>query len=284
MTPAEEILKKVRDIPPLPNVVMQILKLSNSPSASAKDLVEVMELDPGITAKVLRLCNSAFFGLPQKVTSLQTATVYLGLNEIINMVVMGCFNSFYSSPQPGYGLEKGELWGHSVAVALASWRLANRLNYHDPAAAFTAGLLHDLGKIVLHEYVHQESERIQSLIELHDLSFAEAEKKVIGMDHCEVGELVAKKWNLPENLQLAIRYHHAQELEGADVKIMAITHISNSICVLLSIGSAGQGDVVKELSKNALEIIQMTEDDLLSQSAEMIDDFKRATNLLKTGQ
>ena len=279
MISSEQILARVAEIPPLPDVVFQVLRLSNSPKASAKDFVEVIQLDPGITTKVLRLSNSAYFGLPQTVSSLHQAAVYIGINEIVNLVIIGCVNSAYDAPQPGYGLAKGDLWRHSVAVAIASRRLAKKTNYGDPQVAFTGGLLHDLGKLILHEYVHQNLDEIQAVVEQKELNFFEAEEKVIGINHCDVGRIVAEKWNLPESLRDAIQLHHAPKLDVEDADLVALVHIANILCLDHMIG----GPIIPQVTEydpSALEHVNLDAEKLEAEVEPIREDFENANDLL----
>ena len=280
MLTLDSILSKVQDIPPLPDVMVKILRLTNDDDSSAKDLVEVMRLDPGITSQVLRLCNSAFFGLPREVTSLQHAVVYLGMKEIVNIVMMGCAGRYYDTPHPAYGLEKGELWRHSVAVAVVSQCLARQIGYEDHQSTFTAGLLHDLGKIVLHEYVHQNLDEIQYLIDTHEISFNAAEKEIIGYNHAEVGDIVASSWNLPEDLHMAIRHHHDHDVDCPSKKIVAIVHAANQLCHTFKIGSSQERNGIYPVFPEALEILGQSQEYLLALEDTLFEQYQSAQDLV----
>ena len=281
MIQPEQIVEKIRDIPPLPDVAVKIWRLSNSPDSSARDMVDVMKFDPGITARVLRLCNSAFFGLPRKVTSLQHATVYLGMNEIVNIVYMSCVGNYYGNPHPAYGMEKGDLWRHSVAVALTSQDIAQEIKYPETQAVFTAGLLHDLGKLLIHEYVNQRLTEIQDAVENQNLRYYDAEREVLGMDHCQVGELVANVWNLPATLRSAIRYHHAPQDAEAEPQIAAIVHIANVFCRISGLGTPLSREDQYQFCDLALQTVGLDADEILERQEHYFELYHNASDLLQ---
>ena len=117
MIKLEHLVKKIEDLPPLPEIVVKLLKASRDPNVSMREMVELIKHDPALTIKVLRLCNSSYYGLPRKINSIQEALVYIGTDTLVNFVLAGCLSTFYQQAQTGYGLEKGELWRHSVGCA-----------------------------------------------------------------------------------------------------------------------------------------------------------------------
>lgn len=241
MIDMDTILKKVDSLPPLPGTAVRLISAVNDPKVSINQIVEIIKYDQALTARILRLCNSAYFGLSRQITSLNDALVCLGTSKLLQIVMAVHTSGVLSGRQAGYDLAIGELWKHSVAVAHASAYFAKRTKLDNTNVAFTAGLLHDIGKVVLSEYVADEFSRILTLVSKENRAFVEAEREVLGIDHTQIGAAVAEKWDLPEPLVRCIRYHHdPSELETPDPLVDAV-YLANCICLLLGIGLGADG-------------------------------------------
>jgi putative nucleotidyltransferase with HDIG domain len=236
-----EIAAQVGELPPLPSTSVRLLGVINDPTASIEEIVEVIRYDQALTTSVLKLCNSAYFGLSRQVTSLSDALVCLGTVKVLQLIMALHTNALLQAPQDGYGLESGILWRHSVAVALAATQFARQIRHPNVNMAFTAGLLHDIGKTVLGRSVAQEYARILSLVTEHHKAFVEAEREVLGFDHTEVGAMLAERWKLPERLVLAIRFHHEPSaLDPAD-RLVDCVYLANCVCLMMGIGLGADG-------------------------------------------
>ena len=156
MTEVAEILKKIPKLKPLPDTAMKIIKAVNDPTASVGDIVETIKYDQVLTAKVLRICNSAYMGLDREITSLKEALMFMGTKRLTQIILLAVPDSPLMDKVEGYGLAQGDLWIHSAGAAIAAQNLGTIVKYPDPNLLFTAGLLHDIGKCLLQEYVGQE--------------------------------------------------------------------------------------------------------------------------------
>src|SRR5689334_20501137 len=221
----DALLKKIEDLPPLPEIVVKLLKASRDPNVSMRAMVELIKHDPALTIKVLRLCNSSYYGLPRKINSIQEALVYIGTDTLVNFVLAGCLSTFYQQAQTGYGLEKGELWRHSVGCAIAAQRISAWHADESSAQAFTAGLIHDIGKIILNTYVGAEIDTILKMVEQEQVAFTEAEKRVLGFSQTEAGARLARHWNPPEPLIEAIEFHQMPEKAKVAPKLVSQVHL-----------------------------------------------------------
>jgi putative nucleotidyltransferase with HDIG domain len=275
-----QIVRRIQQIPPMPDVVLKVLELSEQPKTSVRDLVEVIRLDPGITFKVLRLCNSAHYGLPRKVSSLEKALVYLGNSTLVNFILTSYAVDVYQAATLGYGLEAGELWRHGVAAALAAELIADRVKVSDPGLLFTGALLHDVGKLILNEFVVAEGERIHAHVEKERCPFLDAEKAVLGFTHAEVGAQIASQWNLPPVLVHCILHHHDPESAEEDAGEVAIVHLSNTLALMggFGIGSEGQGYMFEP---KALERLGLRLEDLMGLSPPLHERFGKAVDLIR---
>lgn len=258
---AQKILKEIRDLPPFSAIANRALKLTNDPRASAVDISRVISYDPAFTARVLRMANSAYYGFARKVTTVSEAIVILGYETLKSVVLALTLQKFYDNEIRGYGLEKGDMWKHSVGCALAARLLATQVKYPAVEEAFVAGLLHDVGKVILNEYVRDEIDEIIELAGSQGLSFAEAEKRVLGFDHQDIGSKVAEKWNFSDTIVEAIRCHHRPERAKKEPELTAIVHVADFICLSLGLGIGNDG-MLYPLKKEALEILRLDEPEI----------------------
>lgn len=279
MIDLDNLINKIEELPPLPDIVVKLLHASHDPNVSMREMVELIKYDPALTIKVLRLCNSSYYGLPRKINSIQEALVYIGTDTLVNFVLAGCLSSFYQQAQNGYGMEKGELWRHSVACAIASQRIGTRMGENGSAQSFTAGLIHDVGKIVLNAYVGKEIESIMELVKGEKIPFGEAEKRVLGFSQTEAGDRLARHWNLPDSLIEAIAYHQSPEKAKVAPKLVAQVHLGNILCISFGIG-VGTDGLAYTFHPKALEMADIEVADLFHLSLDIHDDYKKAEELI----
>lgn len=258
---AQAILKEVKDLPPFSVVANRALKLTNDPRSSAIDISRVISYDPAFTARVLRMANSAYYGFARKVTTVSDAIVILGYETLKSVVLALTLQKFYDRDIKGYGLEKGDMWKHSVGCALASRMIATKVKYKSVEEAFVSGLLHDVGKTILNQFVRDELDKIIELSIANGLSFSESEKEILGFDHQDIGAKVAEKWNFNEKIAEAIKCHHRPEKAYRDPELTAIVHVADFICLSLGLGIGNDG-LLYPLRKEALEILKLDEPEI----------------------
>ena len=241
MNLVDTILQSIKELPPFPAVVQRALQLVDDPKASADHVVDVIQYDQSITVSVLKVCNSAYFGLRRTVTSLREALVTIGFNQLVEIILSQESSRFFYGPGKGYELEYGELWKHSVACALLSRLVSKWLNREQKPAHFTAGLLHDIGKVILSKFVKDYFNAIKKLVEEKNLSFCEAEKLVLGIDHAELGGKITEQWNFPNSIVLAVRYHHTPFLTPEEHDVVQLIHLCDLIAMMTGIGGGADG-------------------------------------------
>ncbi len=237
----DNIVKRIDDLPPLPATFMKIVELSRNPNTSMKDLVDVISLDQAMVMRILRVCNSPFYGLRSQITSIAHAASYLGFSALQSIAATQATGSILNKKVDGYQLEEGELYKHSIATALGCRIIAEKKHRNLKDTAFTGGLLHDVGKLVLAKFVSEEFEKITEAVEKEKVSFNDAEQKVLGFDHTELGEKIAARWKLADNLCIAIRYHHDPLLCKKDAQIAHIVHVADAISMMAGIGAGADG-------------------------------------------
>lgn len=243
MSLMEEILAAIEEMPPFPQVVQRAMQALADPDYEVSGLVDILKVDQAVTANILKLCNSAFFGLPRKVASLKEAVVYLGANQLRQLLLSGAASKIYEKPNEGYALFADELWRHALATAVMAQVLRRHLRFKiDDNLVFTAGLLHDVGKVVLSAFVIDKYRAIESLVESGNCSFQEAEKDVLGFDHAQIGGKIAEKWEFPPEIITAIACHHEPSRAAKEFRLLAeVVALANNLAVMVGYGTGVDG-------------------------------------------
>lgn len=246
----DRILKSIKAIPAFPETVHRLMAVLNREDYSVRDLAAVVKYDQAITANVLRIANSAYFGLREKVKSIEQALSLLGRKNLIRTIqTAGVSKIFRAIPAKGYVTTGSELWQHSVAVALMSQILSRRIRGEEDAVLYTAALLHDVGKMVMGEYVEEAMTAIMDKVRNRGYSFLEAEEEVFGINHAELGGKIAEKWRYPEEIRDAIRYHHRPDLLSEDRPVPWFVHLSDQFASLMGVDGGIDGLACRALEQ-----------------------------------
>jgi putative nucleotidyltransferase with HDIG domain len=235
---ADEIIAQVKDLPVVSETARKLIVQLNQPDLHRDELVATVRGDNVLTAKLLRVCNSAYSGAREPVFSVDQALFLLGDNMIFRTVCAIGFGGSLGMAAPGYATEANGLWSHSLGTALGAEYLAEIESYGNflPSTAFTAGLLHDIGKSVISKVLTPKARTdIRGKIAGESLSRVEAEKAVLGADHCEVGACLLKRWSLPELIVEAVADHHSPVLKPA-IQLSAVVYLAN--CAVHLCGAA----------------------------------------------
>jgi putative nucleotidyltransferase with HDIG domain len=220
----EDIISRldgIDELPMLPDTVMKVNTMLQEVDFCIKDLSRIIEKDQSMVSKLLKIVNSTFFGLSSRISSVNHAIVILGLNTVRNALLSGSVIESMSSLENIKGIDIRDFWTHSISVAVMSNYLAEKTKLCFPDDCFTAGLLHDMGKLIISSYFVDEFGHICKFIKDENLSFFDAEKKVIEGGHDFIGAYLAKRWNLPPDLISTIRLHH-QPLNNLQENEMAL--------------------------------------------------------------
>ncbi len=226
-------IEQIENLPTLPEVANRLLKIINDPTTTAVDVANLISRDLSLTSKVLRLANSAFYGIPRTVTTVQNAVVILGLKVINTMV----FSITVVKMFPGDGnsqlFSRKKFWAHSLACAVLSRQLALRMRkftLFDPEECFCAGLIHDIGRIVLDQYFHENFLKAIQKAAKDKISLLQAESEVFGFTHTDVGDWLTSRWELPQDIRIPIVYHHAPGKTEFAREITTLVHLADSLC------------------------------------------------------
>ncbi len=220
------LMAAVDSMPAFPKNVQRILVLTSNLACSPKELVQLIGKDPVMTIKVLRVVNSAYYGLLTKITSIDHAVVFLGFNTIKNLALsMAAISMLPGNPLAGFDGQRYLV--HSLTVAAVARRLAQQLSDSDPNDCFIAGLLHDFGKVVVAQFMPAQFRKALEMSLWHDVALHLALREVLGVDHAAVGAMLAEKWRFAQNLVDTIRFQHAPD--QCDTSMMACVFAANQI-------------------------------------------------------
>ena len=223
----ETVMRSMEEIQPIPQVALKILRLINEEEHDIKELTEEIRQDQVICAKTLKFCNSAVFGCIKKIESLEHALAFLGFKNLVKLAISTLMGNFYGRSDAGYSLCKGGLYHHAVGTAIISEKLANLTAKVKPGLAFTAGLLHDIGKVVLDQYIASAYPLFYRQMFEEETDFSAAEKTNLGIDHTQVGGDLAVRWSLPDSLIDTIRHHHKPENALRNFELTYIVYLAD---------------------------------------------------------
>jgi len=236
----KKIFSQVQNFPSMSGAAAKLLALLDDPDTTPGQIEEVVRYEPSLTANILKLSNSAYFGLPTKVGSVKQAIILLGWKRVTQVVMTSCVSALMAKPIVGYELPAGELWRHSIGVSIAAEMLVKELKLQSAHEVYTAALLHDLGKLILGSFVKSELSVIEAKA-ADGIAFDEAERLVLGMDHAEVGAEILKSWSLPAEVIEIVRWHHDPGRAVKPTVGIDIVHVANVLCLTMGIGIGREG-------------------------------------------
>ena len=222
-------LDRIKEIPTLPTIVFELNKHLRDPDTSIKTVCDTIEKDQAIALKILKLVNSAFYGFKSKISDLRNAVVLLGYNAVRNAIVsISVINSFPKRVKL-IDFDVSQFWKHSLAVAVTSKNIAQLSGKESPDNCFVGGLLHDVGKVILAQYFPNLFETVWSTLQNEHLTFYAAEQKSLPIDHAKIGAHLAAKWQLPQGLIEAIRWHHEFQPQSKSANFVQNIYLANFI-------------------------------------------------------
>lgn len=262
-------IKSILQLPALPAHAYEIVELVDNPKSNAAQLGKTISSDPALSAKVLRMANSPYYGFPKKISTIDFAIIVLGFDTLKEIVISISLMSALQNNQ-GAHLDLEVFWDHSLSSAILARRLARETGYRLPSEAFMAALLHDLGVLVIHKYFQADYIKIHELIRDTEIPPLEAEKSVLGVTHADIGRWLAERWNLPTHLCEAIASHHTYESIEDDKTLAALIHVAD---VISNAGLSGSFVYDKGLTFNqsALSLLGLDGNEVLKKYADTTD-------------
>lgn len=260
MNDIKSIVKKIDGLKPIPQVASKVMSITEDPESSMHDLSDVIIYDTAVTSNLLKVANSAYFGLSEKVDSVHQAIVLIGMEQVANLVLLSAGSENLKGSQEGYDLEAGDLWKYSVSSALIARELAEKKGAKETHLIFTAALIKDIGKVILNQYVKNSFDKINVLVTEQYYTFREAEKEVIGIDHAELGGMVAENWKFSPKMIEIIRNHHRPQESSISEFESSIVYMADTICMMMGIGVGSDG-LAYRFHQKVVERLGLTERD-----------------------
>lgn len=223
----QEIIRSVDRLRPMPGNVTRILKEIENPNVSISDLAGLVSLDQALAAQILQISNSVALGYVRTFSTLYEAILHIGLGRLKSTLLTFPAAEMMKRRLSGYKLGEGELWQHSLVTAVISEWLAQALSYPNTEEVYVSGLLHDIGKLFLDQFVLRDYATIVEYVERYQMQLWQVEEKLIGVDHARAGGLIAEHWNFPVVLVDAIRFHHAPSFARINQRLPAIVNLAN---------------------------------------------------------
>jgi putative nucleotidyltransferase with HDIG domain len=263
------IVRDLESVEPLPANVARVLRLLDDSEVSIRRLAEALTRDPALTAEVLRVANSAVYGYGLALRSFSEVVMRLGLRRIRTLVLGVATSRMLARPLFGYGLGREALWQHARSTAQSAFYLAQVVHFPECEAAYVAGLLHDIGKVVLDRYILEEGQQLAEVIRAGDVRHWQAEQQLFGMDHAAAGAIMARKWQFPPELIEAIQFHHLPASAGANPILPAIVHVANALAPYHYGRQTAFGE--REVQPGTLTLLKLTGEQLERLPAELLE-------------
>lgn len=250
----KEIEHALMRLKPIPQVALKILRLMSEDDYDIKDIADEVRKDQVISAKTLQLCNSAMFSTKRKIDTLDHALLLIGRDQLVKLVISASVRKLFEPNTQGYSLCKGGLYHHAIGTAIVAEKIAQATGCVAPGLAYTAGLLHDIGKVVLDQYVSSAFPLFYRSVSRKRHSFLVAEQEILGTDHTQAGYDLAMRWEFPDSLIAAIQHHHSPEKENKHPKLTQVLHISDLLMERFHAGLEFEHMIGRNLPEKAAEI------------------------------
>lgn len=281
MQELDDYINRVQHLPPAPKILPQLLSLLNRDDIEASQVVDLMMYDPSLTAAALQLSNNAFFAGATPASDLHEAVARLGFNRIYQLVAAVSGSRALSPPQKGYGINEGELWRHAVTTAVAGQIMAKELD-DDQNLVFTCCLLHDIGKVILANALEHIYEKMVEDVERNQQTLLDTEKRLLGVQHAEIGGRLLARWKFPPNIVAAVWFHHDPKMAAVHQKLASYVYLANMIAYFIGHGFGHHAFAMRGRAE-ALEILGLQGDALPHFMIQTYENFE-VVNALLTAQ
>lgn len=279
----KQIISNIRNLPTPPIVFHQIQKVISDPNSSAGQVASVLAEDPAMSVKVLKLTNSAFYGLAREIESVKHAVMIVGMEAIKNLVLSASVLDMFKSDDIDQDFQEA-FWRHSLATAFCGRLLARRINSRgmvDPDTAFSSGLLHDVGKLIISCFLPEENAKFQAERESDKESDDYiVEERALGFNHAQVGGYLATTWRLPKRLADSITFHHHPQLSEDELPVAYLVHLGDYIAKKTFLDPQ-RGDIVGQLEEGVADYLQINDDDIMTFVALLREEYVKAETFMQ---
>lgn len=279
MTNADKILESIKELPTLPTVFSRLSDAMSNPRITNDEIAEIISSDQAAALKVLKVVNSAFYGFSGRIDTISRAILYLGLNEVRNLIFALSVINLFQKKKNLMNFRPAEFWSHSIGVGITTRIVGSTIQIPNLENYFLAGILHDIGKLILFEHAADEYAQVLRIVEEKRCSITDAEKEALGFDHAKIGELLALKWNLPTTIRNAVRYHHIGVMEGSTDKLVAAVYTADITARTLELGYPGD-DLIPEPNELVFEKLKIPEKFFSNHANEILKNYEETSKLL----
>ena len=263
----KEVLRNLKKLFPMPHVMLKAREIIDDPNSSFKNISKVIQTDQALASRVLKVANSPYYGMQGKISTIHHAAFLLGIKLLAQIVTIISGSKMMGRQLRGYGYDSGTLWRHALAVAVGSKIIAARVKPGLEKDAFSAGLIHDAGKIILDPYILERKEIFNAFMKNNDGTFLRAEQEILGFDHSEIASELCKTWNIPEVQAIAVKYHHCPSCSQAYIR-----HVANIVAIKSGLGAGER--VMDDTENGALEFLGLQEGDIDNLINEVLEDVE----------
>ena len=270
----------VREIPTLPVIYQQLFQKMQDPDVTIANLAEIISNDQALTAKLLHLVNSAFYGYRKQIRTISRALVVLGFRAVRNAALALSIFDQFKGEDSTEKLDLAKFWEHSIAVACICKILAEHSTLKQAEEAFVVGLLHDVGKLITKRYFPEDFDTLCDYQLAHEGTWFAGEKELFPVDHAIIGKAIFRAWDFPPPVVEAIQYHHQPNLSASHPQLMALVHVSNYLSHHLGYGSP-LSRASEQVDAECLNILGITEEDALDHHEAYEEEIQKALEILK---
>ena len=281
MTTAREVLRNSDGLPTLSQTVGRLAMLLGDEKSSLQDFEQVIKPDPALTANLLRLANSAYFGLRRKVGSVRQGVALLGIERVFEIAAGASFTKVLPKRIPGYEIDAAAYFMHCLAVGAMAEDLSKRLHMEEIEMVFTAGLLHDIGKLAIGSFLIRDRTAVADALLTQDVRFIDVEREIIGTTHEEVGGLMVEEWHLPESFLSAVKHHHDPEEapDGPERKLADLIHVADGLAHMMGFGT-DVGELKRSIDERVVSRLHVKVHDLEIAAMETMDSIREMGEIL----
>ncbi len=273
------LVHKIKAIPTLPTVFSQLSDAMTNPRVSNDDVTKIISSDQAASIKVLKVVNSAFYGFAGRIDTISRAIMYLGLNEVRNLILALSVINLFKKNKTLLNFRPSEFWSHSIAVGIITRLVGSSIEVKNLENYFIAGILHDIGKLVFFEFAEEDYIKVLTFVEEKKCLIKDAEKEVFGFDHSTLGDLLCEKWKIPNSIRNAIRYHHSGISDASTNQLVSSVHIADIAARALNLGYPGD-NLIPRMNKKAYESIKLKEDFFVTNYDLLIQNFEETNKIL----
>lgn len=278
---SDRIKSSINNLPTLPTIYSQISEAMEDEMATNDKIAKIISSDQSSAFKVLKVANSPLYGLHGKIDSISQALMYLGHNEVKNIVFALSIMNIFSKDKNVRGLRPVDLWAHSIGVGVITRNLGIAIGEKNIENYFLAGIFHDIGKIIFLEFAVKEYQRVVDLVVEKNCPIRDAEKEVFGIDHAAAGQILAEKWKLPQSIQDTIYNHHLVMKSNKTIPLLASVHLANIIAHILGFGFGGD-NLIAQPNPIVWDVLSLRRGILISLKEKFLEDYSQTIKLLLT--